>query len=268
MMRVYIELSFDGNAYHGWQRQPNGITVQEELERALSLFTGTTMAVMGCGRTDAGVHASYFVAHSDWPEEAPRIKRFKDWNEAVWKLNGMLPKAIAIHRISPVHAKAHVRFDATERGYVYHMHTAKDPFLVNRSARIMRNVDFERMQEAAPLLIQKADFAAFCKSGAEQKTTICDVRESRIVSSDGGGRWMYEVSADRFLRNMVRAMVGTLLEIGQGRIEPEDLTAVLASKDRSQAGSSAPADGLYLNRVVYPDFVPWHGKWGQEANGK
>lgn len=257
-MRVFIELSFDGNAYHGWQRQPNGTTVQEELESALSLFTGTKMAVMGCGRTDAGVHATYFVAHADWPEDAPRSKRFKDWNEAVWKLNGMLPKAIALHRISEVHDKAHARFDASERGYVYYMHASKDPFLVNRSARIMRSVDFRRMQEAAPLLIQNADFAAFCKSGAEQKTTICDVRQSRIVAMDVEGCWKFEVSADRFLRNMVRAMVGTLLEIGQGRIEPDDLLGVLESKDRSKAGASAPADGLYLNRVVYPNFQPWN----------
>jgi len=264
-MRVFIELSFDGNAYHGWQKQPNGITVQEELESALSLFTGTEMSVMGCGRTDAGVHASYFVAHAAWPEEAPRSKRFKDWEEAAWKLNGMLPKAIAIQKITEVGEKAHARFDATERGYVYHMHTAKDPFLVNRSARIMRNVDFSRMQEAAPLFVQKADFAAFCKSGADQKTTICDVRQSRLIPMEGGIRWIYEVSADRFLRNMVRAMVGTLLEIGQGRIEPEELLAVLESKDRSRAGASAPADGLFLNRVVYPDFAPWHGDWSHAA---
>jgi tRNA pseudouridine38-40 synthase len=264
-MRVFIELSFDGYAYHGWQKQPNGITVQEELESALSLFTGTTMSVMGCGRTDAGVHASYFVAHAVWPEEAPRSKQFKDWEEAVWKLNGMLPKAIALHKITEVDEKAHARFDATERGYVYHMHTSKDPFLVNRSARIMRNVDFSRMQEAAPLLIQKADFAAFCKSGADQKTTICDVRQSRLVPLEDRTRWIFEVSADRFLRNMVRAMVGTLLEIGQGRIEPEDLLGVLDSKDRSRAGASAPADGLYLNRVVYPDFEPWHVDWSHTA---
>tara|TARA_B100000768_G_scaffold178876_1_gene195440 strand:- start:1971 stop:2774 length:804 start_codon:yes stop_codon:yes gene_type:complete len=267
-MRVFIELSFDGNAYHGWQRQPNGITVQEELERVLSLFTGTDMAVMGCGRTDAGVHATYFVAHAEWPEDAPRIKRFKDWKEAVWKLNGMLPKAIAVHRISEVHEKAHARFDAIERGYVYYMHNSKDPFLVNRSARIMRSVDFERMQLAAPLLIQNADFAAFCKSGADQKTTICDVRESRIVAIDGGSRWKFEVTADRFLRNMVRAMVGTLLEIGQGRIEPDELLAVLESKDRSKAGASAPADGLYLDRVVYPDFEPVNGKWKHRDKNK
>lgn len=253
-MRVFLELSFDGREFHGWQRQPNGVTVQETLEEKLSLFTGEPMSIMGCGRTDAGVHANYFVAHSDWPDASPNSKRFKDWEEAAWKLNGMLPPSIAIHRISEVEDKAHARFDAIERGYVYKMHLHKDPFAHGRSTRLMRTMNFDRMKEAIPYLIRHGDFASFCKSGSDQQTTTCDVRFAELRLGADANEWEFEIRADRFLRNMVRAIVGTLFEIGQGRLAPSDMADIIERKERSSAGASAPPDGLYLHHVKYPSF--------------
>ena len=257
-MRVFIELSYDGAPFHGWQRQPHCLSVQQVLEEKLALFVGQPMPVMGCGRTDTGVHASYFVAHADWPEDSAKAKRFSDWNEASWKLNGMLPPSISIHRISEVAANAHARFDAIERGYVYRMHTYKDPFLVGRSARVMRQTDFERMQSAVPHFVRQGDFAAFCKSGSDNKTTLCDVRFAELRQVGEG--YEFEIRADRFLRNMVRAVVGTLFEVGQGRMEPDEVLSVIKSGDRNAAGASAPGEGLYLNRVVYPGFSPLDSK--------
>lgn len=253
-MRVFIELSYDGAPFHGWQRQPHCLSVQQVLEEKLALFTGEPMPIMGCGRTDTGVHASYYVAHADWPIDSPKAKRFASWEEAAWKLNGMLPPAISIHRISEVAANAHARFDAVERGYIYRMHTYKDPFLVGRSVRVMRQTDFDRMREAIPQLVRRGDFAAFCKVGSDNKTTLCDVRFAELRQVGEG--YEFEIRADRFLRNMVRAVVGTLFEIGQGRMNPSDLEAVINAGDRGAAGASAPGEGLYLNRVVYPDFEP------------
>lgn len=255
-MRVFIELSYNGAPFHGWQRQPHCVTVQQVLEEKLALFTGSPVPVMGCGRTDTGVHAAYYVAHADWPVDNPKSKRFKDWREAAWKLNGMLPPSIAIHRITEVAPNAHARFDAVERGYVYRMHTHKDPFLDGWSARVMRQTDFERMQAAIPHLIREGDFAAFCKSGSDVKTTVCDVRFAELRKDALGEQWEFEIRADRFLRNMVRAIVGTLLEIGQGRMEPEAMQTVIETGMREEAGASAPGEGLYLNRVIYPDFEP------------
>ncbi|MDA0913254.1 MAG: tRNA pseudouridine(38-40) synthase TruA [Bacteroidetes bacterium] len=259
-MRVLIELSYDGASYHGWQRQPNGFTVQEELETKLSVFTGTAVSIMGCGRTDAGVHASYFVAHADWPMDSSKSKLFSDWKEAAWKINGMLPPAVAVHRISEVDSKFHARFDAIERGYIYRMHTYKDPFLVGRSARIMRDTDFTKMNEAAKYLIREGDFAAFCKTGSDQKTTQCNVTFAEFRCNDAGDQWEFEIRANRFLRNMVRAIVGTLLDVGQGRTSLDEWIAIIQDGTRSDAGASAPAEGLYLNRVVYPGFESLQSK--------
>ena len=255
-MRLFIELSYNGSPFHGWQRQPTSTSVQEEIETQLTRFLGERVPLMGCGRTDTGVHASYFVAHCDWPEASERAKRYGDWEEAAWKLNGMLPNEIAIHRMVPVHPKAHARFDAIERGYVYRMHQMKSPFLLNHSARIYRKTDFARMQEACRYLIRKDDFAAFCKLGSDQGTTICDVREAKMVQINDQ-EWQFEIRADRFLRNMVRAIVGTLLDVGQGRREPEEIEAILSSGLRSEAGKSAPANGLFLCQVRYPESI-WH----------
>ena len=248
-MRCFLDLSYDGSAYHGWQRQPESISVQQVLEEKLSSLLGTPTVVVGCGRTDTGVHASAFYAHFDW--DGPFTDRFADWEQAAWKLNGMLPPAIGVRRIFEVDDRAHARFDAQERAYTYHVHSWKDPFLEGRSARVYQELDVEAMNGACEALVFKGDFAAFCKAGGGQKTTICDVRLAEWTVVDEH-RYRFDVVADRFLRNMVRAIVGTCLEIGKGRMSAEQMRHIVATADRSMAGASAPACGLYLSRVDYP----------------
>lgn len=248
-MRCFLDLSYDGTAYHGWQRQPASISVQQVLEERISELLGTETTVVGCGRTDAGVHASAFYAHFDWQGEFG--ERFSDWEQAAWKLNGMLPQDIGIRRIIEVGDKAHARFDARERAYTYHVHTRKDPFLSGRSARVFQELDLKAMNRAAECLVFKGDFATFCKAGGGQKTTICDVRlaEWRRTAAH---TMEFHIVADRFLRNMVRAVVGTLLEVGKGRLAKEEVREIVAACDRNRAGASAHACGLYLSRVDYP----------------
>ena len=247
--RCFLDLSYDGTAYHGWQRQPEAISVQQVVEEKLSGLLDSETAVIGCGRTDTGVHASAFFAHFEWAGEFG--SRFADWDQACWKLNGMLPQDIGVRRIFEVGEKDHARFSAAERAYTYWVHTAKDPFLEGRSARVYEELDIEAMNAAAAMLVFKGEFDAFQKTGGGQKTTLCDVRLAEWTRAEAH-RIRFEITADRFLRNMVRAIVGTLLEIGRGRMPPEVMAEVLASKDRSRAGTSAPACGLYLSRVDYP----------------
>jgi tRNA pseudouridine38-40 synthase len=248
-VRCFIELSYVGTAYHGWQRQPESVSVQEVLEDTLSDLIGTTTIIVGCGRTDTGVHASTFYAHFDW--DGVYGRRFKDWAQGVWKLNGMLPADIGVRRIWEVDDRDHARFDATERAYTYHVHTHKDPFLEERSARVYQDLDVAAMNAGAQHLLYQGDFAAFCKTGSGQKTTICDVRHAQWTQT-AEHRFQFDIAADRFLRNMVRAVVGTLLDVGRGRLSPEDVKAIAASGDRGQAGQSASACGLYLSKVAYP----------------
>jgi len=247
--RIFIELSYDGRAFHGWQRQPGARTVQTELERALAVCARTEhpVPVVGCGRTDAGVHASYFVAHAELDAAALP-------EPALVRLNGLLPPEIAVSGIHSVGERAHARFSATERTYRYLLHAYKDPFLTGRSTRLYRAPDGARMAEAANLLVRKGDFGAFCRTGGDSATTVCDVRKA-VFTAVAPGRWEFEIVADRFLRNMVRAAVGTLLEVGYGRRTVEEFAAVLASGDRTRAGKSAPAEGLYLCDVRYPEAV-------------
>jgi len=223
--------------------------VQQVMEETLSELIGERTIVVGCGRTDTGVHASVFYAHFQW--HGTFGSRFKDYAQLTWKLNGMLPDDVAVRRIFEVGDRGHARFTAQERGYTYWIHTAKDPFLEGRSARVYQNLDIEAMNEGAKCLVQKTDFAAFCKVGSLQKTTICDVRQAEWQQV-AEHRLRFDISADRFLRNMVRAVVGTLVDVGRGRMAPEDVAGVLHSKDRSRAGMSAAACGLYLARIDYP----------------
>ncbi|MGB1480931.1 MAG: tRNA pseudouridine(38-40) synthase TruA [Flavobacteriales bacterium] len=255
-MRVFLELAYDGTRYHGWQRQPQSITVQEVLEDTLARLFGGPCPVMGCGRTDTGVHASYYVAHAQLPEGAVG-SRVASLTEATLKLNGMLPPDIGIYAMQQVGEKAHARFDAVERSYTYYVHNVKDPFLEGRSSRIYGDLDVSAIEAACVHLVQKGDFASFCKAGSDQGTTLCDVREARWEVL-GAHRWAFHITADRFLRNMVRAAVGTLLDVGKGKRKAEDLPAILEAKDRSAAGKSVLGCGLYLTRVVYPEsvFVP------------
>lgn len=253
-MRVFIELAYDGTHYHGWQRQPEDRTVQQEIEEALAVLCGEKCGVVGCGRTDSGVHASYYVAHTTLPDLASR--RFETLDQLAFKLNGMLDNDIAIKSITHVSDKAHARFDALKRSYVYKLHTVKDPFRNGLSARVFGELDVERMNEAAKLLEFKGEFDSFCKTGSDNKTTICDVSHVSVSEEEGGVR--IDISADRFLRNMVRAVVGTLLLVGKGKMTKEKFQQVIDAKDRSAAGKSAPACGLYLAEIEYPEEI-WKG---------
>ncbi len=253
-MRVFLELSYNGTNYHGWQRQPVSISVQSVIEDALERLCGSKTTIVGCGRTDAEVHASYYVAHCDIPSLID-AERFDSLEQLAFKLNGMLDHDVAINSITPVGEKAHARFDASDRSYTYLLHNIKDPFLAGRSARIFGSLDVDAMSLAAKHLIFKGDFAAFCKTGSDVKTTICDVRSLDIFEDLSQGQIRIEISADRYLRNMVRAIVGTLLEVGKGKMSEREFIDVISSCDRSNAGKSAPGCGLYLSRVEYPSEV-------------
>jgi tRNA pseudouridine38-40 synthase len=247
MPRYFLEIAFDGTPYRGWQRQLTAPSVQQEVEKALqfALHRHQVNAV-GCGRTDTGVHASTFYAHFD-AEAADLDERF------AYSLNGLLPTSIAVKRLLPVADDAHARFSATERGYVYRIHRAKDPFLQERSYLLRPALDVDAMNAACTALIGRQDFTSFQRTGSDNRTSICDVRKAQWEVTPEGYR--FTVRADRFLRNMVRAIVGTCIRIGRGQRPPDDMAAVIAMQDRGHAGKSAPARGLYLDMVVYP-FIP------------
>lgn len=244
--RFFIEIAYDGSAYHGWQIQPNAISVQEKLNTALQTLMRSPVETIGAGRTDTGVHAQQLYVHFDVHGHFPPIisDRF------VQSLNALLPHDIAVKRILKVAPDAHARFDATSRSYEYHMHIHKNPFLINRSWQVRELPDIEKMNEAAEKLLGTKDFSCFSKSNTQVHTNICTVSEAKW--SQHGDAVVFKISADRFLRNMVRAIVGTLLKIGQHDVPLSYLTQVLSSKNRSMAGVSVPAHGLYLTRVIYP----------------
>lgn len=249
--RYFLRIAYDGTRYHGWQRQPNGHSVQAELESALrKLLRQERVITTGCGRTDAGVHATCFYLHFN------ALHPIEDPEDLIYRLNQVLPSDIAAYEVSRVHDRAHARFDAVSRSYAYHVHTRPDPFLVGRSMRCFRLPDESAMNEAAVFLLGKQDFASFCKSGGAQKTTICEVREAGWSSDDH--QLVFTITADRFLRNMVRAVVGTLLDVGWGKLRPEALRSILEGRERRLAGESVDACGLFLTSVAYPDsvFVP------------
>lgn len=255
-MRVFIELAYDGTHYHGWQRQPKDRTVQQEIEDAIAVLCCEHCNVVGCGRTDSGVHASYYVAHATLPDLA--LKRFESLDQLAFKLNGMLDHDIAINKISRVSDDAHARFDALKRSYIYRLHSVKSPFKNGLSARVFGDLDIDQMNSAAQLLQFKGEFDSFCKAGSDNKTTICDVSHVSVTAEEGGSVRI-DISADRFLRNMVRAVVGTLLQVGRGKMTIEEFQAVIDAKDRSAAGKSAPACGLYLAAIEYPENT-WKGE--------
>ena len=245
-MRYFIELSYDGTAYHGWQIQPNGNSVQETLQKALSMLLREEVTVTGAGRTDAGVHAAKMVAHMDL-SSPPRGELERG---LVYRLNGVLPDDIAIHRIYEVPDDAHARFSARARTYYYYIHTRKSPFLRDRSWRLVHTPDFEAMNRAAAILLEYEDFTSFSKVNTDTKTNICHVTAARWVQLSDH-EWRFEITADRFLRNMVRAIVGTLMEVGRGTLTLDGFRQVIEQKDRCAAGDSVPARGLYLVDVKY-----------------
>ncbi len=243
MQRYFIWLSFDGTRYHGWQVQPNGVTVQEELERALSLILRVHTGVVGAGRTDAGVHARVMVAHFD-------ACTTLDTEQLTYRLNRLLPQDIAIHAIKPVSSDMHARFSARWRTYHYYIHTVKDPFSRAFSCELHYPLDFTLMNEAASHLLAVDDFAAFCKTHTDVKTTLCQVVEARWVEG-AEGHWYFIIRANRFLRNMVRAVVGTLIDVGRHRISLEAFDQIVAGRRRTEAGESMPAKALFLENVEY-----------------
>ncbi len=257
-MRYFIELSYNGIAYHGWQIQPNGESVQGVLQRALSTLMRQEVVVTGAGRTDAGVHAAMMVAHFNVedPLPTPPVREGREAQSAedylVYRLNGMLPPDIAIHRIYPVADDAHARFSARARTYYYYVHTRKSPFLRDRSWRLVSTPDFEAMNRAARLLLEYEDFTSFSKLNTDTKTNICHVTSARWVQLSDH-EWRFEITADRFLRNMVRAIVGTLMEVGRGQLTLDGFRQVIEQQDRCAAGDSVPARGLFLQKVEYSD---------------
>ena len=248
MARYFLELAYNGTAYRGWQFQPSAPSVQAELERAMRFVLHLEkVSLVGCGRTDTGVHASRYFAHFDVPGDRRLDQRF------VYGLNSLLPKDVAVYRVIPVDDKAHARFSATERGYAYRVHIEKDPFLQDRSHPMRPPLDVEAMNTACQVLLGRQDFSSFCKAGSDAKTMLCDVRQAEWTHVPNG--YLFRIKADRFLRNMVRALVGTCLRIGKGQRPSSHMADVLAARDRHAAGRSAPACGLYLEHVAYP-FIP------------
>ena len=244
MSRYFVTLSYDGTRYHGWQIQPNGDSVQACLQEALSTLLRAPISVTGAGRTDTGVHARMMVAHFDWEGEA------LDGQQLTYKLNRLLPYDIAVSKVELVSEDMHARFSATSRMYRYYIHTVKDPFLRAYSCEIHYPLDFAKMNEAARILMTYEDFGAFCKSGADVKTTLCKVTNAAWVQTSANA-WYFEIRANRFLRNMVRAVVGTLIEVGRGRLSLDDFRKVIEGKCRSEAGESMPGNALFLEDIVY-----------------
>ncbi len=246
--RYFLQLAYDGAPYRGWQRQLAAPSVQEEIERALrTILHRPDLFVVGCGRTDTGVHATDYYLHFDAPSEHIVDERL------VYSLNSLLPDSIAIKRVIPVADDAHARFSATERGYTYLILHRKDAFLADRAHVLHPKLDVEAMNQACKYLIGRQDFSSFCKAGSDVKTMLCDVRLAHWEKVPNGYR--FRIRADRFLRNMVRAIVGTCIRIGRGQAPPESMAEVIAALDRGAAGKSAPARGLYLEHIQYP-FIP------------
>lgn len=245
--RYFIEIAFDGTAYHGWQIQPNATTVQELLDKALTILLRQPIHTVGCGRTDAGVHATQLYAHFDVEGAFSPIEKEK----FIYHLNALLPQDIGAKRIIPVASTAHARFDAIRRSYTYHIHFKKDPFLYLRSWQLRDMLDVTAMNEAANVLAQYEDFSCFSKSNTQVYTNNCRIARAEWLWLDEQ-RLTFHISADRFLRNMVRAIVGTLIEIGRKERDPDYMHTVIRSKDRAVAGTSVPACGLYLTEVSYP----------------
>lgn len=241
-MRYFIELAYKGTNYHGWQYQPDANSVQETLNKALSLLLKTVIDIVGAGRTDTGVHAKQMFAHFDFENEV-------DIPQLIHKLNSFLTKDIAILNILKVSDEAHARFDATKRTYEYHIHTIKDVFENEGSYQFQLPLDIDKMNEACEILFKHNDFECFSKVNTDVHTFNCVIFEANWKKN--GNKLVFTISADRFLRNMVRAIVGTMINIGIGKISLADFEKIIDSKDRSQAGFSVPAHGLYLTKIEY-----------------
>ena len=242
MGRYFIHLAYNGANYNGWQTQPELPTVQETLEKALTTLLRQPIAVVGCGRTDTGVHASDFYAHMVVECELP--------DNLTFKLNNLLPPDIVIYDIFPVADNAHARFDATARTYQYHVSDRRLPFRQGQYCRIYYKPDIDLMNEAARVLMEYEDFTSFAKLHTQVKTNICHLTRADWTEEDGG--WVFTIRSNRFLRNMVRSVTGTLLDVGRGKLSIDGLREIIERKDRCAAGVSMPACGLFLTKVEYP----------------
>lgn len=242
-MRYFITFSYDGTCYHGWQVQPNAATVQERLNDALSKLLPTPTECVGAGRTDAGVHASKMVAHFD-TEQSLDVEQF------AFRLNRILPEDIAVDGVKQVDDDLHARFSAILRTYHYFVYTKKNPYRRHYAHRLTFVPDYELMNQAAALLLDAEDFTSFSKLNNDQKTNICDVQHARWVQIEED-YWRFEITANRFLRNMVRAVVGTLLEVGRGRMSIDEFRKIIAAQNRCSAGESVAANALFLVDVQY-----------------
>ena len=245
-MRYFIHLAYNGTPYHGWQIQPNATSVQETLNKAFSVLLQSEINLMGAGRTDTGVHAKEMYAHFDFEASI-------DIPNLVHKLNSFLPKDIVIYDIIPVHDDAHTRFDATKRTYEYHIHQFKNPFLDELSWYFHQPLDIDLMNEAAKLLFDYTDFECFSKVNTDVNTFDCTIFEADWKRAEND-QLVFTISANRFLRNMVRSIVGTLVNIGLHKITIEDFVQIIESKSRDKAGFSVPAHGLYLTKIEY-DYI-------------
>lgn len=243
MPRFFIQLAYDGSNYHGWQIQPKANSVQEEIQNALSKLHGNErIEVVGCGRTDTGVHARQYFLHTDLPQNW-------DPQQLVFKLNRMTPPDISFSKAWELHSDLHARFDASRRTYRYFINREKDPFVREQSWYVHQDLDLTAMNHAAKHLLGVQDFSSFAKAHTDVKTNICEVFTAEWFETANGH--YFEISANRFLRNMVRAIVGTLVEVGLGKIKASELAGIIAAQNRSEAYVSVPAQGLFLWGITY-----------------
>lgn len=246
-MRYFAELAYNGTQYSGWQRQPNQMTVQQKIEESMSLILGTPIEIMGCGRTDTGVHAKQYFIHFDFEGEFPK--------DFLHRLNKVLPKDIVFYQIIEMQAEAHTRFDAYSRSYEYHLHLRKNPFGMDTtySYPYSRIPDFELMNKAASILLEYEEFATFCKTNHDAKTMICKMTRSEWIKVNEH-YWIYHVTANRFLRGMVRLIVGMCMNVGRGTNTLEEVQEALNQQVKIKKSLSAPATGLFLTKIKYPYF--------------
>lgn len=244
MGRFFIQLSYNGTDFHGWQTQPNAVTVQETVENALRTLLQEDTSITGCGRTDTGVHAKYYIAHFDTQKAEEFTAQF------LYRLNKFLPKSIAVQRIVQVHSDANARFDAISRTYKYYITTRKDPFLEKEAYFCPYPLDIKLMNEASERLLHHADFTSFSKLHTDTKTNNCNVTFAQWHCE--GNLLVFTITSNRFLRDMVRAIVGTLLQVGKGKCGINEFESIILQKNRAMAGSSAQPQGLFLERIEYP----------------
>lgn len=244
--RYFFQISYKGTNYCGWQRQLKQLSIQQVIEEQFYKLFGQKTTIVGCGRTDTGVHASDYYFHCDILTKFDSLK-------LVFKLNRMLPSDISVKSIRQMNKEAHARFDAEARTYHYKIHTSKSPYLIDLSTYIPQCLDFQKMNQAAKYILGKQDFTSFSKLHTDVKNNICEVYSAQWIQTNGDN-WYFEIKANRFLRNMVRAIVGTLIDVGLNKIESEDVVEIINSLDRGKAGKSAPAHGLYLAKIEYRMF--------------